>query len=167
MQWPKLIILFFPLDDDEQEPYVHLLNSYDCGNRELYYVYDYLVDMFFSLYDTSLRNSSQIKQSLDYYKDGSIKLSTTLQILFPFFIFLNMIQTSFQKFHPKRKSPSFSYLWIKNRHIFHCPHRILTSFSQNPTLWTISMHRMLQLWINYEKPLHLLLLFDIIFVFSL
>jgi hypothetical protein len=51
-QWPRQIILFFPLDDDVLELYVRLHCSYDYGNRELYYVYAYLVDMFFSLYDT-------------------------------------------------------------------------------------------------------------------
>lgn len=45
-----LIILFFLFYDDELERYVHLQSSYERENHVLFYVYDYLVDKYVSLY---------------------------------------------------------------------------------------------------------------------
>jgi hypothetical protein len=46
-------------------------------------------------------------------------------------------------------------------------HNLSTGFSQKKLLWTNTMHTLYSLWINLERALRLLQLFDIIFVFSL
>ena len=59
-----LIILFFLFGDGGQAPYVRSLCSYERGNRELYYVYVYLVGTFFSYMTPPSRNSYQFKTQM-------------------------------------------------------------------------------------------------------
>ena len=136
------IILFFLCGDDVQALYVRFSCSCARGSRELCYVYACLVGTCVSFMTPPW--GITVTGSLSNYSEQYGKMSTV----------------------PGGSFSVFS-LWINLSPFFFFPQHLSTSFSQCLVVWITFFPQYMGIVDIFLKSLQLLMLFDIIFLFSL